>query len=322
MRKKTKFYTFSLIFFIILSIFLINFLIKGKFTFAEDIGMQKNTVKINNEDRNFYVHLPETYIKEKKDFPVVLIFHGSVADANKIKNYTKFNDFADKNDIIVVYPENLGNCDWDLKTAEESKDLIFIRQLINTIGKKYKVDKNRIYATGYSSGAEMIYLAACTLNDKIAAFAPVAGNMRASYVSGCKNSKPVPILLIHGTEDPYEKWDGDPSKEMLSVQEVLNFWKSKNKNIKPEQKQIIYPYKDPSNIATTAQLEICDFAKNKTEVSILKILNGGHTWPSAPTSLRIETFLGKTNYDVNANEIIWDFFKKYKLNSKVNNPSR
>lgn len=319
MRKKTKFYIFSLIFFIILSIFLINFLMKYKFTFLEDIGMKKNTIKINNEERIFYVHLPETDLKEKIFFPVVLVFHGTVADANKIKNYTKFNDFADKNDIIVVYPENLGTFDWDLKTAEESKDLIFIRQLINTMGEKYKIDKNRIYATGYSSGAEMTYLAACSLSDKIAAFAPVAGNMRASYVMGCKNSKPVPILLIHGTADPYEKWYGDASKEMLSVQEVLDFWKSKNKNIKPEQKQIVYPYKDPSNIATTAQLEICNFSKNKTEVSILKILNGGHTWPSARTDLRIETVLGKTNYDVNANEIIWDFFKKYKLNSKVNN---
>ena len=214
----------------------------------------------------------------------------------------------------VVYPENTGTWDWDLKPAEKSKDIEFIRQMISTMETQYNVDNKRVYVTGYSSGAEMTYLLACTLSDKIAAFAPVCGNMREEYMQGCHNCKPVPMLLVHGTEDPYEKWNGDPNKKMLSVDDVLKYWKSKNKNEPSETKEFIYPHKDPNITATTAKLEITDYPKDKTEVSILKIEGGGHTWPDSPTSVRIETFLGKTNYDVSANEIIWDFFKRHKLN--------
>lgn len=316
MRKKINFGKVYYLFFIIITILLISFLCIHEVTFSQDLEMLKNTINVNNEDRDFYVHFPKNYSQGGKKFPVVLIFHGSVADANKIKNYTKFNEFASSHGIIAVYPESTGMTEWDLKPAEKSKDLIFIKELINTIGHKYKVDKNRIYMTGYSSGAEMTYLAACSLSGKIAAFAPVAGNMRKSYVAGCQNSKTVPILLVHGTADPYEKWGGDPSKQMLSVDETLNFWKNKNKNIEFKRKEIVFPYNLATKNATTAKLESCDFAKNKTEVSILKIEGGGHTWPSAPTNIRIETFLGPTNYDVSGNEIIWDFFKKYKLKLK------
>jgi len=311
--KKIKYIVLSVIL-ILAAMLVVKVIVTGSISFADDMDMVKETINVNEDQRTFYVHLPEVYRKEDKKLPVVIIFHGTVADANKIKNYTKFNDFANKKGIIVVYPEYIGNFDWDLKPAEHSKDIKFTSKMVDFLVKNYKVDKSRIYAAGYSSGAEMNYLLACTLPDKIAAFAPVCGNMRKSYVAECRANKPVPILLVHGTGDPYEKWDGNPLKEMISVDEVLNFWKNKNK-CSGKYKETVFPHKNPAEESlTTAQLYVNDTCKNNSEVSILKIEGGGHTWPGSPTSVRIETFLGKTNYDVEGNDIIWDFFSKHHLN--------
>lgn len=312
--KNVKIYAFLGLITLLMIAVAVKFVVNGSFTFADEEGMQKDTIVVNSDTRVFYVHVPPNYHKQKdKKYPVVLIYHGTVADANKIKNYTKFNDFADKNDIIAVYPEYMGNWDWDLKPAEKSKDIVFTEKLIEYLTLYYKADSKKIYATGYSSGAEMSYLLACTLPNKIAAFAPVSGNMRQSYVAGCHINKSAPILLVHGTSDPYEKWNGDSRKEMISVDEVLNFWKGRNK-CSGEEKQTVFPHKNSEKSSTTAKLFVNNDCADKSEVSILKIEGGGHTWPGSPTSPRIETFLGKTNYDVSANDLIWEFFSRHKLN--------
>jgi hypothetical protein len=48
---------------------------------------------------------------------------------------------------------------------------------------------------------------------------------------------------------------------------------------------------------------------------LYKIINGGHTWPGGnPAYLIIPGYnMGNTNFDINASEIMWDFFKNYEL---------
>ena len=322
-------------------IFQLQFISNQDSNYHDDKDMIKKTVEVNNEQRIFFVYLPEIYRKKIQKYPVVIVFSGSTCNASRIRNYTKFNDFADKKGIIVVYPEYAGNSnralnlfdkspliyrimnkflkinmDWDLVSAEKSKDIEFSSKLIDFMIKNYKVDESRIYATGYSSGAEINYLLACTLPDKIAAIAPVSGNMRKSYIEGCKKIKPVPVLLVHGTKDVFEEWGGNLATGMLSVDETLKFWKTQNKCSGME-KETVFPHKNAAEKKTTAKLYENEFCKNNSEVSILKIEGGGHTWPGSPTSVRIEKFLGKTSYDVEGNAIIWNFFSKHKLSNKI-----
>ena len=310
--KNTK--KFPILVFCFLSLIFICIILSDNRLFANDNDMVQKTIEVNGDQRLFYVHLPANYDNIKEKLPTVLIFHGTVADANKIKNYTQFNDFADKKGIVVVYPEYMGNWDWDLKPAEKSKEVAFTNKIIDTVINTYNVDKTRIYQTGYSSGAEISYILACTLSEKIAAFAPVAGNLRKSYADGCSTvKKPVPIMLVHGTSDPYEKWEGNIEKQMFSVDETLNFWKKRN-ICKEKTTEISFPHNNSDGNPTTATLYQNNSCTNGSEVSIIKIEGGGHTWPGSPSSLRIEKFLGSTNYDISANEQIWDFFSNHRLN--------
>jgi polyhydroxybutyrate depolymerase len=47
--------------------------------------------------------------------------------------------------------------------------------------------------------------------------------------------------------------------------------------------------------------------ENEGEVMLLKVINGGHTWPGSSGS-----GLGNTNRDIDASEEIWRFFSRFK----------
>jgi dienelactone hydrolase len=66
-----------------------------------------------------------------------------------------------------------------------------------SLRKKYSIDDNRIYATGFSNGAHFTYLLWATRPNVFAAFAPVAGRMRDSAIP----KVPRPLLHIGGSRD-------------------------------------------------------------------------------------------------------------------------
>jgi poly(3-hydroxybutyrate) depolymerase len=60
-------------------------------------------------------------------------------------------------------------------------------------------------------------------------------------------------------------------------------------------------------------------ATNSAEVVLIEIRGGGHLWPGRPIPARFKNnpdvsgLLGKTSQNVSANDLIWDFVKRYKL---------
>lgn len=69
------------------------------------------------------------------------------------------------------------------------------------------------------------------------------------------------------------------------------------------------PNDDPSD-STRVRKEVFAECKDKTEVVLLAIEGGGHTWSGGHQYLS-EKIVGKTSYDIDANEAIWNFFKKH-----------
>ena len=50
--------------------------------------------------------------------------------------------------------------------------------------------------------------------------------------------------------------------------------------------------------------------KNDAEVVLYVIEGGGHTWPGMDNG---PAFLGASTMNINANEILWEFFKKHPM---------
>jgi polyhydroxybutyrate depolymerase len=58
----------------------------------------------------------------------------------------------------------------------KAADVDFDREMIEDLSIRFKVDKRRIYATGFSNGASMAFQVGRKFPRKFAAIAPVAGS--------------------------------------------------------------------------------------------------------------------------------------------------
>ncbi len=63
----------------------------------------KEKVTVDDVDRNFLVRLPKGY-DPQQHYPVVILLHGMNQDPEDIERLTRFNELADKDGIIAVYP--------------------------------------------------------------------------------------------------------------------------------------------------------------------------------------------------------------------------
>lgn len=66
----------------------------------------KEKVTVDDVDRTFFVRLPKGY-NAQQHYPVVILLHGMNQDADDIERLTGFDQIADKDGIIAVYPSAL-----------------------------------------------------------------------------------------------------------------------------------------------------------------------------------------------------------------------
>ncbi|MFV1967883.1 MAG: PHB depolymerase family esterase [Pirellulaceae bacterium] len=70
-------------------------------------------------------------------------------------------------------------------------DVEFVSAMLSDLSTRFKVDKRRVYATGFSNGASMTFRLARELSTAIAAVAPVAG---ADWLENKNPDRAVPLL--------------------------------------------------------------------------------------------------------------------------------
>ncbi len=136
-------------------------------------------IDFNGEQRSYLLHIPSG-IDPDQTTPVVLIFHGFGLSGTEMVRITGFNDQADSEGFVAVYPNgsgsrsawNGGDCCGEA-SANQIDDVGFVRALIEDLSTTITIDRKRVYATGFSNGAIMAYRLACELSDQIAAIAPI-----------------------------------------------------------------------------------------------------------------------------------------------------
>jgi poly(3-hydroxybutyrate) depolymerase len=87
--------------------------------FVAALSAQDSREKIDVDDvsRSYVVHLPKSY-DQQQHYPVVILLHGRNQDADDMARLTHFNQFADKDSIIVVYP-NSAHGQWNIGVRPE-----------------------------------------------------------------------------------------------------------------------------------------------------------------------------------------------------------
>jgi len=150
--------------------------------------------------------------------PVLLAFHGGTGWGKQFERNSGFDELAEANGFLVVYPDGVGtganevtNRTWNggdccgAAARNNIDDVAFVAQLLNTLEADYDVDTTRVFATGHSNGGILSYRLACELSDRIVAVGLQAGTLG---VAGCAPNNPVSLLHIHGEADTNLPIDG------------------------------------------------------------------------------------------------------------------
>lgn len=278
------------------------------------------TLRHEGIERTYHIHLPPGFSKDEPA-PLVFALHGGGGEGRRFDQYTTQGTLtaaADKRGVVLVFPEGINKqwCDGRteiLKMKKTYDDVGCISGIIDTMVKNYGIDPKRVYATGISNGGFMSVRLAMDLSEKIAAVAPVAAQISKALKD--KTPKlPISIMIVNGTKDPLVPFDGGHIRlfrfgrsrgEALSTASTVEHFRLHNGCGKTPEKSTLQD-KDP-NDGTSVEIEKYTGGKNGTEVILVKVIGGGHTWPGGKQYLK-PRIVGAVCRDINASEMILDFF--------------
>lgn len=287
-------------------------------TTADKPSEQKTiNLTVDGNARSFIVYLPTGYNNAGK-MPLIFAIHGGSGTPEGMINIANFKPISDREKVVLIYPAGIQNNWNDGRPTTPNQlginDVSFFNQMCDYAIANLSVDGTKIYATGISNGGFMSSRLGCELSNRIAAIAVDAATIEATTIaSSCNPGRPVPAIYIHGTLDPLVPFTGGTVSPgaggtAISHFQAIDKWITINGcNTTPT----ITDLPDIANDGTTIKQRVYSNSTNGSEVVSYVVTNGGHTWPQGYQYAN-EAFIGKTSQDMNACEVIWSFFKRFR----------
>ena len=264
--------------------------------------LPKTELAIDGVTREYYLFVPSEEVSAPRG--LIITLQGGSADAGwRFPAQFEWEAIAERENMIIALPSGYTYGDnegaWVLNTnAASMQDIKFFNQMISDISARHSVDMSRIYAVGYSLGSMFAYELACHMSDSFAAIASVAGTMPVA-VKSCVQTRNVPILHVHGVEDPIiaygNRWEWkawDSVGAMRDVPSLIDYWSDK--------------YDCQSKMETVGEV-LSHFAYSDcaqgVRVEHYRLERGTHDWP--------EKLLGQPT-----SETMWSFLHQYTLAGK------
>ncbi|MBI4345309.1 MAG: prolyl oligopeptidase family serine peptidase [Elusimicrobia bacterium] len=252
--------------------------------------------------------------------PVVFALHGGGGRGRNFRTHIdgRLDALAVREKFRVAYPEGVNKA-WndgrDFKGASGADDLGFLAALADTLVREGKADSRRLYLLGVSNGGFMAHALACAQADRWAAIGAVIASLGESVAAKCRPARPVPVLMVNGTEDRLIPWDGRSVRLMgrsrgtkLTVPETASKWAELDGCTgEPERSALV----DREDDGTRWSLEARRDCRGGSEVLLYKVDGAGHTWPKGKVYL--PRLVGRTSKDVDFEALAWDFFKAHPL---------
>ena len=193
-------------------------------------------------------------------------------------------------------------------------DIAYVRALLADVGRRIAVDPKRVYATGFSNGAALAHRLACDAADLFAAVAPVSGENQAA-LAGCAPSRPVALLVIHGTQDrcwPYAGGAGGciATGRYVSVAETLAGWTARN-GCRAEARRTELPPR--AGVADGTSVVRHDYAGCVAGGALqhLEVVGNGHYWPDGQAYARPALLGGAPSRQLDASRAVVEFLEAH-----------
>jgi polyhydroxybutyrate depolymerase len=298
------------------------------------VAWQDGTLAHGNLSRHFRYYAPANL---PANAPVVILFHGGNQSMRKLfgeraGGTQAWLTLADRHKFLLVVSNGVngetGDTDGDQQNWNDCRqqgaaidrvdDVGFTSKLIDWAGNRYQIDRTRVYATGASNGGMMSQRVAIELGNKVAAIASFIGNMPEP--NECKAAtRPVPVMMVNGTEDPIVPWAGGEvtgrGSTVASAAATLRYWLQVNRaeGITPISTQL--PNLDARD-RSRVQFDRYEPGSNGAPVWFYKVEGGGHSMPSIRYEIPrlMRRLVGNQNHDMEGAVVAWNFLSR--INAK------
>ena len=291
--------------------------------------VEQRRLEFGGLPRSFLVYIPQ---RLPDPASVLLLLHGSGGSAERMRSDTAwaFEEMADREGVIIVYPQGLAGHWNDCRAAGNYAakqrgvdDVGFLRAVVArldgdpALGGR-RIANDEVFAAGLSNGGHMALRLALEAPDFVAGVAAIAASLPAAGNLDCRMSgQPVPVMLINGDEDPISPYEGGdvwslgPFNRRGAVQPTAataEYFSTLAGYADPPFEHR-YPDADPAD-GTVASRKVWS-AGDRPEVDLITIHGGGHTIPHPRKTM--PRILGRTSHDVPAAEETWRFFRRQLL---------
>ena len=277
------------------------FLVAGHLCPAQEIS---DSLKIDGYYRSFHFMKPAFVAKGAS---LVFVLHGSGGSGQGLMKQTNnlLNTTRDENVIFVYadgYKHYWNECRKAASSLANKLDINegkFFGEMISYFKKKYGIDDSKVFSVGTSGGGHMSYKLALTEPKRFRAIAAIIANLPDDDNMDCTEAKkPLPVLIINGTADPLNKYEGGMMQSgtfimgnVRSTDRTFHYWA----NLAGYHGEPMMTKLDDTDPSDGKNIERYTYKeKGHPEVTLLKVINGKHDYPN----------------DIDVHVEAWNFFKR------------
>lgn len=268
--------------------------------------------------REYVVHPPQGW-DGRTPLPLLVMIHGGGGTPRTAAFATGASRAADERAFLVVYPAALARDPgqpvsflrnptfWNVGSgfghAERLRidDTAYIEAVLDDVERRYAVDRERVFAAGFSNGAALALRVAVDLSARIRALTAVAGHL---WQRDRRPARPVPLLYMIGTADPIVPPGGGVVQgpwgseyALPPVRETIELWAEWNGCEVPGR------ISSPAAGVTLEEFGPGDGAG----VRFVTIEGAGHVWPGGPSVLN-EKISGPSTNRLDATAVMLESF--------------
>ena len=180
-------------------------------TTVSGVAAESMQLTVNGQARTFQLERPAG----QGPSPTIIMLHGGGGRASEEAQLSGLAQLGPREGFVTIFPQATGGL-WNFfLTGEETvqyakffqnhgglpDDVAFLKMLAADLVRDGIADPKRIYLAGRSLGGVMVLRLACLDAEWFAAIGLLISAMPQVIGSHCHPPKPVPVLMINGTDD-------------------------------------------------------------------------------------------------------------------------
>jgi len=256
--------------------------------------------------------------KPRQPRPLIVALHGGGSNADLLIAATGLSEAARKAGFLVAYPNGSGaNADaytWNsgaccgYAKANNVDDVAWLQALVARLVKEGRADPKRVFAVGFSNGGMMAYRWAVEAPGSLRAVAAVSATLD---IAPTLVRQGLPVLHIHGTDDPYVPYAGGIGRKAttgvprLSVEKTIERW-AVAMGARAQPAETLRPSAGDDETSVTRVRHAT--ATDPQAVVLYRVEGGGHTWPGSAQASMPDN---RVSRQLDASETIVAFFKAH-----------